>query len=154
VTKEVPELRINRYLSCLATSGRRHCHSPKAPAARQPQYTATARRSSPSCRAEPESNGNGRPTQPRDLVKRSGRLWVVPFLKQKYWQAKLAGVKVGRSLASPTNTSACTPPPRGRAPYQSESCWYGNWFFPSERASCQLAASTLKRGPHVKKKPA
>ena len=42
-----------------------------------------------------------------------------PLPEQKYRQAKLAGVKVGRSsIASPTNTSTCNLPPRGRASYR------------------------------------
>ena len=73
-------------------------------------YPRPARRSSPAAGLSLDRTGNGRPSQTRDLVKRWGRPRVVPFPKQKYWQAKLAGVKVGRSsIASPTNTSACFP---------------------------------------------
>jgi hypothetical protein len=79
---------------------------------------------SPAAGLSLDRTGNGRPSQTRDLVKRWVAPGVVPFPKQKYWQAKLAGVKVGRSsIASPTNTSA---PRVGERPYRSESCWYGN----------------------------
>jgi len=89
--------------------------------------------------------GNGRPSPPRDLAKRSGRLWVVPFLKQKYRQAKLAGVKVGwSSIASPTNTSACTLPPRGREScrtafdsFHQSARAAGSRFHPQAGAACQ-----------------
>ena len=65
----------------------------------------------------------------------------------------IAGVKVGRSsIASPTNTSACNLPPRGTLPYRSSYAGTAIDSFASERASCQLAASTLKRGGRMSRK--
>jgi hypothetical protein len=101
-----------------ATSRRRRCHSPKAPAAPQPHTQRPPAGARLAAGLSLDRTGNGRPNQTRDLV---------PFLKQKYREAKVAGVKAGRSsTASPTNTSACNLPPRGRAPHRSESCRFGN----------------------------
>jgi hypothetical protein len=91
-----------------------------------------------------DRTGNGRP---RDLVKRWGRPWVVPFPKQKCRQAKLAGVKVGRSsIASPSNTSACNLPPRGPTDLSHAGTAIDSF---RQSASCQFAASTLKRGGRI-----
>jgi hypothetical protein len=45
-------------------------------------YPATRPQGSPGAGLSLDRTGNGRPSQTRDLVKPSGRLWVVPFLNR------------------------------------------------------------------------
>jgi hypothetical protein len=110
-------------------------------ACRPPAHTQRPARLATAAGLSLDRTGNGRP---RDLVKRWGRPWVVPFPKQKCRQAKLAGVKVGRSsIASPSNTSACNLPPRGPTDLSHAGTAIDSF---RQSASCQFAASTLKRG--------
>ena len=77
-----------RHLSCSSNFRRRRCHSPKAPAAPQPHTQRPPAGARLAAGLSLDRTGNGRPNQTRDLV---------PFLKQKYREAKVAGVKAGRS---------------------------------------------------------
>ena len=120
-----------------ATSRRRRCHSPKAPAAPQPHTQRPPAGARLAARLSLDRTGNGRPNQTRDLV---------PFLKQKYREAKVAGVKAGRSsTASPTNTSACNFPRVGGHP--TDLSHAGSAKVPACRFDPQARGPPLKRRP-------
>jgi hypothetical protein len=104
-----------------------------------------ARRSSPAAGLSLDRTGNGRPSQTRDLVKRWGRPRGRP-LPETEILASQARRRKGRQVFHRITHEhqRLQFPPRGRAPYRSESCRFGKGASLPLRPSSAGAASQEK----------